>query len=110
MDERQMAKPDPRAIEETRAKRSHKSARISREQEQATAIAAASTGQTIAQVTINRDEQDAQETAREQEAIVLSARDSAAVMDALLHPPAANDALRRAAARYKELMSERPAE
>lgn len=48
----------------------------------------------------------AEETIRDHELITLSARDSRAVMQALLHPEPTGPWLRQAAQRYKDSMGE----
>jgi uncharacterized protein (DUF1778 family) len=81
-------------------------ARISEEQRDLIERAAALTGQSVSHFIVSSAQRAAEQTIREHDIIVLSARDAAAVMEALLHPAPVNDALRRAFARHRELIGE----
>ena len=63
--------------------------------------AAVITGVTLSDFVISRAYEAARAVVREHESWVLSRRESKAFVAALLNPPAPNEALREAAARYK---------
>jgi len=88
------------------AKRGRFNARISDEQKVLIERAAALMGQSVSQFIVSSAQRAAEQTIREHDVITLSARDAAALMEALRHPAPANDALRRAAARQRELLGE----
>lgn len=79
-------------------------ARLSPEQKQILVRAAALKHEPLSQFLVNSAMQVAAETIREYDVIALSARDTAAVMESLLHPEPAGQALRRVAERYDEFM------
>lgn len=81
-------------------------ARISEQQRAIIGRAASLTGQTVSQFIVSSAQRAAEETIREYEVISLSTRDSIAVMEALLSPPQANEALRRAFEHHRELIGE----
>jgi uncharacterized protein (DUF1778 family) len=81
-------------------------ARLTEEQKRLFARAAALYGQSVSQFVMSSAQRAAEQAIREHEVISLSAADSRAVMEVLLRPEPANDALRRAAARQRELVGE----
>jgi uncharacterized protein (DUF1778 family) len=85
-------------------KRSRFNARLLDEQKAVIERAAAITGQSVSQFIVSSAQRAAEETIREHEVISLSARDSKAVMEALLHPAPANEVLHRAMERHRELV------
>lgn len=89
------------------AKRKRFNARLTEEQKHLFEQAAALYGQSVSQFVMSSAQRAAEQTIREHSVITLSARDSRAVMDALLHPEPAGSTLRRAAERYKTIMGER---
>lgn len=74
-------------------KRERLEARITAEQKQRIQRAAALAGLSMTDFVVQSAEQAAEQTIRRYEVISLSARDSAAFAEALLNPPAPNDAL-----------------
>jgi len=64
-------------------------------------------GRSLTDFMLTSVQQAAEQTIREHDVITLSARDSAAFMDALLHPQPAGRRLREAATRYKALHGRR---
>jgi uncharacterized protein (DUF1778 family) len=80
--------------------------RVAEEQKALIERAAALTGRSISQYIVSSALRAAERVIREHEVIVLSARDAAAMAENLLHPAPANDALRRAFARRRELIGE----
>jgi uncharacterized protein (DUF1778 family) len=88
-------------------KRERFAARLSREQKELMQRAADLQGQTLTDFVVASAQQAAERAIRDHELIVLSARDSYAVMQALLHPEPAGAWLRQAAQRYKDFMGER---
>lgn len=81
-------------------------ARLTAEQKRLFEQAARLTGQSVSQFVMTSAQRIAEETIREHEVITLSARDSRAIMGALLRPQPAGPRLRRAAERYKALMGD----
>jgi len=81
-------------------------ARLTAEQKRIFEQAAALTGQSVSQFVMSSAQRIAEEAIREHTLISLSARDSRAIMEALLHPQPAGPTLRRAAKRYKALMGD----
>lgn len=81
-------------------------ARLNSEQKLIVERAAALSHQPVSQFVVNSAVRAAEETIRQHELIVLSARDSAAVMQALLHPEPAAPGLKRVAQRYKQFMEQ----
>ena len=98
--------PGNRKPDGARTRRGRFNARISEEQRAVIERAAALTGQSVSQFIVSSAQRAAEQTVREHEIITLSTRDAAAVMEALLHPEPANDALRQAFARHRELIGE----
>jgi uncharacterized protein (DUF1778 family) len=68
--------------------------------------AAALEGRSLTDFVISSAQSAAMETIRRHETITLSARDSRAFIQALMHPPAPNEQLRAAARRHRELIAE----
>jgi uncharacterized protein (DUF1778 family) len=68
--------------------------------------AAALEGRSLTDFVISSAQSAAMETIRRHETITLSARDSRAFIQALMHPPAPNEQLRAAARRHRELIDE----
>jgi uncharacterized protein (DUF1778 family) len=87
-------------------KRGRFNARLTEEQKQLFERAAALYGQSVSQFVMSSAQHAAEQAIREHEVISLSARDSQAVMEALLHPAPAGPALRKAAKRYQSLVSD----
>ena len=87
-------------------KRGRFNARLTEEQKRLFERAAALYGQSVSQFVMSSAQRAAEEAIREHEVISLSARDSHAVMEALLRPAPASAALRKAAERYQSLVSE----
>jgi uncharacterized protein (DUF1778 family) len=59
-------------------------------------------GRTLTEFVLSSAQEAAEEIIERNNVITLSVRDSAAFAEALLNPPAPNDALRAAAARYRK--------
>lgn len=87
-------------------KRRRFNARLTAEQKGLFERAAALYGQSVSQFVLSSAQKAAEQAIREHEVITLSARDSRAVMEALLHPEPAGPALRRAAERYRAQMGD----
>jgi uncharacterized protein (DUF1778 family) len=81
-------------------------ARITDEQKRLFERAAALYGQSVSQFVMSSAQRAAEAAIREHEIITLTARDSHAVMEALLHPAEPGSALKRAVERYNKLVSE----
>lgn len=81
-------------------------ARVSPEQKALLQRAAALEGRTVTDFLVSSAQAAALETIRQHEQIVLSARDSAIFVEALLNPPAPNERLRAAARRHRALIEE----
>jgi uncharacterized protein (DUF1778 family) len=62
------------------------------------------TGRSLSDFIVSSALKAAEETIREREVIVLSARDSIALVEALLNPKGPNEALLAAARRHRELL------
>jgi len=88
-------------------KRERLDARLSSEQKALIQHAATLRGQTLSEFVLDSAQYAAERTIRDHEIIMLSARDSRAVMQALLQPEPAGPWLRQAAQRYKDVMGER---
>lgn len=67
--------------------------------------AAALSGRTVTDFVVSSAQTAAEETIRTHEILALTARESAAFVEALLNPPAPGENLRAAAQRYKEFMA-----
>lgn len=87
-------------------KRGRFNARLTEEQKRLFERAAALYGQSVSQFVMSSAQHAAEQAIREHEVISLSARDSLAVMEALLHPAPAGSALRKVAERHQSLVSE----
>lgn len=87
-------------------KRQRFAARITEDQKQLFEKAAALYDQPVSQFVISSAQRAAEQAIRDHEVITLSARDSQAVMDALLHPEPPGPWLSEAAERYKSLMGD----
>ncbi|HEV2405357.1 MAG TPA: DUF1778 domain-containing protein [Ktedonobacterales bacterium] len=85
-------------------------ARLSPDQKQILARAAALKHEPLSQFLVNSAMSVAADTIRQHEMIELSAHDSAVVMRSLLNPEPAGQELRRVADRYNAFMREQPAE
>ena len=77
-------------------------ARITPDQKALFERAAALTGRSLTDFVVSSAQEIAARTLREHEIMTLSARDSKALIDALLDPPAPGPRLRQAARRYKD--------
>jgi uncharacterized protein (DUF1778 family) len=84
------------------AKRERLEARVSAEQKALLQRAADLQGRTLSDFIIGSAQQAAEEIIREHMVITLTAQDSRAFVEALLNPPAPNERLRAAAARYTQ--------
>ncbi len=84
------------------SKRERFEARLPVEQKAFLERAAALNGQTLTDFIISSAQRAAEQTVREREILVLSARDSQAFVESLLNPPEPNAALRRATDRDRE--------
>lgn len=98
--------PTTQMEDDAAIKRRRFNARLTDEQKALFERAAALYGQSVSQFVLSSAQKVAEQAIREHEVITLSARDSRAVMEALLHPEPAGPALRRAAERYKALLGE----
>ena len=87
-------------------KRERFNARLTEAQKELFERAAALYGQSVSQFVMSSAQRAAEQAIREHEVISLSARDTRAVMEALLHPAPAGRALRKAAERYQTLVNE----
>lgn len=94
------------ARQDASVKRGRFNARISDEQRELIERAATLTGQSVSQFIVSTAQRAAEQTIREHDVVTLTTRDASAVMRALLHPEPANDALRRAFDRRRELIGE----
>lgn len=81
-------------------------ARISAEQKALMERAAALEGRSLTDFIVGSAQAAATATIRQHEVITLTARDSAAFVEALMNPPAPNERLREAARRYRDLIAE----
>lgn len=88
------------------AKSARLAARVSPEQKLVLERAAALSHQPVSQFVVSSAIRAAEEAIREHDIFSLSARESRAVMDALLDPRPAGPSLRRVAERYKTFMSQ----
>jgi uncharacterized protein (DUF1778 family) len=102
------AHPCPRQphAQKTVATRACFAARLSPEQKALFEQAAALHNQSLSQFVISSAERAAEQVIREHEVLTLSARDSRALMEALLHPEPPGPWLRQAVERYKKFMGE----
>ena len=81
-------------------------ARITLEQKDLLARAAALLGRSLTDFVVTSAYETAARTVREHEAMILSARDRKAFVNAVLHPPAPGARLRKAARRYRQHFGE----
>jgi uncharacterized protein (DUF1778 family) len=81
-------------------------ARISREQKNLLERAAALEGRSLTDFVVASAHAAALETIQRHEVIALTARDSLAFAEALMHPPVPNARLRAAARRHRDLIAE----
>jgi uncharacterized protein (DUF1778 family) len=88
------------------ARRERLEARVSAEQKALLQRAADLQGRTLSDFIIGSAQRAAEEIIREHTVITLTAQDSRAFVEALLNPPAPNERLRAAAARYKQELAE----
>ena len=88
------------------AKSERIAARLSPEQKEVVERAAALAHQPVSQFVIASAMQAAQEMIQQHDLIVLSARDSIAIMQALLHPEPASPALKSLVERYETFMKQ----
>lgn len=91
---------------ERTAKSERLAARLSPEQKAVVERAAALAHQPVSQFVIASAMRAAEETIQQHDLIVLSARDSAAIMQALLHPEPAGPALKSLVERYEAFMKQ----
>jgi uncharacterized protein (DUF1778 family) len=94
-------------ISRKHAKREHLEARITSEQKRLIERAARLRGTSVADFVVHSVRQAATETIRDFEVLTLGQEDSEVFVNAILHPPAPNAALKSAAARYKAEILER---
>lgn len=98
---------DPRArVRKTARKSERLETRVTRGQKELVQQAAALQGRSLTDFVSASVQQAAEQTIREHTVITLSARDSHAVMEALLNPEPAGPWLRQAAERYKTIMGD----
>ncbi len=96
---------DPRIrVRKTARKSERLETRVTPEQKELVQQAAALQGRSLTDFVSASVQQGAEQTIREHTVITLSARDSRAVMEALLNPEPAGPWLRQAAERYKTIM------
>lgn len=81
-------------------------ARITSEQKALFQRAADLSGRSLTDFIVGTLQEAAEATIREHQVITLSARDSAAFAEAVLHPPAPGETLRAAVERYRRFMGE----
>lgn len=99
---------DPRArVRKTARKSERLETRVTPEQKELVQQAAALQGRSLTDFVSASVQQAAEQTIREHTVITLSARDSRAVMEALLNPEPAGPWLRQAVERYKAIMGDR---
>lgn len=82
-------------------------ARLTAEQKEVLQRAAALGGSSVSDFVVRSAQREAERILREHDVVTLSARDSRVFVEALLNPPAPNDAFRAAAARYSDVMGRR---
>jgi uncharacterized protein (DUF1778 family) len=95
----------PRALKPA-AKRARFAARLTDEQKELFARAAALRDQPVSQFVISSAQHAAEQAIREHEVMTLTARDSRAFMAGLLHPEPASPRLRAGAEHYKSIMGD----
>lgn len=99
----------PHISDEARAKKGKAArleARLSAEQKEVMQYAADIEGRSLSDFVVEKAFDAAQRVIREHDVMALSARDSRAFVEALLNPPAPNDALRAAFADYRRAVAE----
>lgn len=94
--------PRPKA-----APRARLEARITPEQKAVIERAAALQGQSLTDFLVQSAQAAAEEVIRTRQIMVLTERDTAALVEALLNPPPLNEKLRRALRRHDEMIEER---
>jgi uncharacterized protein (DUF1778 family) len=99
-----------RTTPKTKAKRERLEVRVPADVKMVIQHAADLSGRSLSDFVASSALAAAQETIREHEVIVLSARDSIAFVDALLNPPEPNEALRQAFRIRRELFDPREGE
>jgi uncharacterized protein (DUF1778 family) len=90
----------------TQARRERLEARVTAEQKALLQRAAALEGRSLTDFILSSIQTAAQAAIEKHERLTLTARDSAAFVDALLHPTAPNERLRAAVERHRTLISE----
>ena len=90
----------------TTLRRERLEARITADQKALLQRAAALEGRSITDFAVSSAQAAAEETIRRHEVITLTARDSAAFVEAVMNPPAPNERLRDAARRHQALVGE----
>ncbi len=104
-----MARQRPVSSDPADIRRERLEARVSHEQKALIQRAADLLGRSLSDFIVGSAQRAAEEVLREHEVMTLTARDSRAFVEALLNPPAPNEQLRAAAARYKrEFTSDKP--
>jgi uncharacterized protein (DUF1778 family) len=108
MDRASVAPGKERTRTAPRAPRRHErlEARVSREQKSLLERAAALEGRSLTDFVVASAHAAAMETIERHEVIALTARDSLAFTQALMHPPAPNEQLHAAARRHREFIAE----
>jgi uncharacterized protein (DUF1778 family) len=87
-------------------KRERLEARITADQKALFQRAADLSGRSLTDFVVSSLQEAAEEVVRSHEVMRLSARDSAALIEALLNPPPPNENLRAAAERYRKFIGE----
>ena len=95
------------AVRRGAAKRERLAARLTPEQKALLQRAADLQGRSLSDFVLDSAQRAAEEVIRSYEVMTLTARESRALVEALLNPPAPNERLRAAAARYLEEAVER---
>ena len=88
-------------------RRARLEARVSAEQKALFERAAALQGLSLTDFLVQSAQAAAEEVIRNRETITLTARDTAVLVEALLNPPAPNEALRAALERHRDLVESR---
>ena len=94
------------ARREQPVRRERLEARITADQKALLQRAAALEGRSITDFVVSSAQAAAEETIRRHEVITLTARDSAAFVEAVMNPPTPNERLRDAARRHQALVGE----
>lgn len=98
--------PQPKLASRRPRRHERLTVRISAEQKTLFERAAALEGRSLTDFVVASTQAAAAETVQRHEVISLTMRDRAALLEALANPPAPNEALREAARRYRDLVSE----